>query len=361
MRQRIRQAVIRSWAAIALALCGQCLATQATADPSAVSAPDWVGPSVEHYQTGDVSAKTPGAVVPGLGLFGGGDWPLDAWRAFADQAGGGHLVVLRAHGGAELQDEIWQSVDGLTSIETLVIHDREAADDPRVQAVIAHADGIFIGGGDQSYYVRAWRNTAINRLLDAHLAAGKPIGGTSAGLAVLGAYAYGCLDSVSMTATLALHDPTAPGVTLVRNFLHLPYLTDVITDTHFAKRKRQGRLIAFVARLIQEEHNPSISGLGVDEDTALIVDGAGIGHFYTRGHGYAWLVRPLHAPERIVAGAPLTMAAFPIVGIGPQSTIDFKTFRVDQPAFVAKAVVSRGALRLDGAPELADAREDIDD
>lgn len=321
------------------------------AEPPA-AAPDWTGNGFEHYLVGDAGAKTPAPVAPGFALMGGGDWPIEAFRWFVRQAGGGHIVVLRARGGAELQEDIYENVGGMVSVETLVIHDRDAALDPRLLAVIAHADGIFIGGGDQSNYVRAWKGTEINRLLDAHVAAGKPIGGTSAGLAVLGGYSYGCLDSVSMTSKVALANPTAPGVTLVRDFLHLPYLGHVITDTHFARRGRQGRLVAFVARLIQEEGDRSIAGLGIDEDTALVVDANGVGTFYNRGSGYAWLLRPMRKPVSISAGKPLSYGRFPVVGIGPESTLDLRTFRVTKPAFVGDVEVRSGVMKMRGTPNI---------
>ena len=336
------------------------LATGALAGQT-VAAPDWGGPGYEHYVQGDINAPRPGPISPGFALMGGGDWPIESFRWFVQRAGGGHIVVLRASDGASLQEDIFNNVGGVVSIETLVIHDREAAKDPRLLAVIARADGIFIGGGDQSNYVRAWKGTAINKLIDAHVAAGKPIGGTSAGLAVLGGYVYGCLDSISMVSKIALADPTAPGVTLVRNFLHLPYLSHVITDTHFAIRGRQGRLIAFVGRLAQEENDAMVAGLGVDQDTAIVVDGNGVGKFYNRGTGYAWLVRPGIKPASIVAGQPLTYARFPIVGIGPDSTLDLKTFRVTNPAFVGEAEVRRGQLQIRGAPEVAVPPQDDED
>ncbi|PZR34913.1 MAG: peptidase, partial [Caulobacter segnis] len=186
------------------------------------------------------------------------------------------------------------------------------------------------------------KGTALNKALDAHVKAGKPIGGTSAGLAVLGGYVYGCLDSISLTSPDALKNPTGPSVTLVRDFLHLPYLSKVITDTHFDKRDRQGRLVTFVGRLIQEEDDTAITGLGVDEAGAMLIDGQGVGRYY--GPGYAWLVRPLKKPTTIVAGQPLTYAPFPIVGLGPNSTLDFKTFDVTKPAFTITARVDRGKL-----------------
>lgn len=318
------------------------LLSASVARADAPAGPDAVGPGYEYYAIGDVNAPTPGKTGPLLGLFGGGDWPVEAFRTFVKQSGGGHIVVLRARGGRELQDEIYKDVGGAVSVETLVIHNEDAGEDPKLLAVIAHADGIFFGGGDQSNYVRAWKGTALNKALDAHVKAGKPIGGTSAGLAVLGGYVYGCLDSISLTSPDALKNPTGPSVTLVRDFLHLPYLSKVITDTHFDKRDRQGRLVTFVGRLIQEENDTAITGLGVDEAGAMLIDAQGIGRYY--GPGHAWLVRPLKKPATIVAGQPLTYASFPIVGLGSKSTLDFKTFKVDNPDFTITARVDKGVL-----------------
>ncbi|PHY12725.1 peptidase [Caulobacter sp. B11] len=304
--------------------------------------PDAVGPGYEYYVIGDITAPTPGKTGPLLALMGGGDWPLEAFHQFVKQSGGGHIVVLRARGGRELQDEIYKDVGGVASVETLVIQNEDAGEDPKLLAIIARADGIFFGGGDQSNYIRAWKGTALNKALDAHVKAGKPVGGTSAGLAILGGLSYGCLDSISMTSPEALKNPTAAGVTLVRDFLHLPYLAKVITDSHFDKRDRQGRLVAFVGRLIQEEGDPTITGLGIDEGAAMLIDGDGVGRFY--GPGHAWLVRPMAKPATIIAGRPLTYAPFPIVGIGPDSSLDFKTFQVTKPAFTLTAEVKDGVL-----------------
>src|SRR5476649_981795 len=117
------------------------------ASDAPVTSPDWVGQGYEHYVQGDIDAKTPAPVAPGFALMGGGKWPLESFRWFVQKAGGGHIVVLRASYGAELQNEIYRDVGGMVSIETLVIHERDASKDPRVLDVIRRADGIFIGGG----------------------------------------------------------------------------------------------------------------------------------------------------------------------------------------------------------------------
>ena len=147
-----------------------------------------------EYAIGDASAPTPGQVQPGLMLVGGGDWPHDAVRWMSDRMGHGRLVILRASGDVEAPEEWYRDISGIASARTFVFSDRRASSDPRVLDALREADGIFIAGGDQANYVRFWKDTPVAAALDAHVRAGKPIGGTSAGLAILGAWSYGALD-----------------------------------------------------------------------------------------------------------------------------------------------------------------------
>jgi len=301
----------------------------------------------EYYRLGDTHAARPDTTAPALMLMGGGSAVDPAFRWFAARAGHGHLVILRASGADELQEDLYRRIGGLASVQTLVFHDRAAASDPAVLDIVRHADGIFIAGGDQANYVRFWKGTPLNALMDRHVRDGKPIGGTSAGLAILGGFGYGAMDGGSIVSTQALGDPLGSAVTLVGDFLHMPRLQHVITDTHFAARERLGRLIAFVARLRHEGH-AGIVGLGVDEATVLAVEADGTGRLFTNGHGHAWLVQPRGAPQRIVAGQPLEYRDIRLTGIDPDSRIDLRDLSVQRPAFQATAEVRDGRLVVHG-------------
>ena len=141
-----------------------------------------------HHVLGDVTAKTPGQVQPGLLLMGGGDRNFDAMRWFMQKAGNGHIVVLRASQAGEIGEEFFNEVGGIASVETWVFSDRESASDPAVLRSLKRADGIFLAGGDQSRYVRYWRGTPVAAALQKHVMDGKPLGGTSAGLGWLRRY-----------------------------------------------------------------------------------------------------------------------------------------------------------------------------
>lgn len=298
------------------------------------------------YVIGDPTAARPGEVEPGLMLVGGGEWPYEAFRWMAARAGHGHIVILRASGDVEAQEEFYRDVGGIASARTFVFSDRKAASDPAVLAALDGADGIFIAGGDQSNYVRYWKGTPVAAALDRHVRAGKPLGGTSAGLAILGAWSYGAMDGGSLTTPEALRDPLGPGATLVGDFLHLPFLERVITDSHFAKRERLGRLVAFVARL-RHEAVDGIVGLGIDESAALCIDGDGQGRLFVHSDAapaYAWLVQPTQAASRIEAGRPLRIDGVRVTGVGVDSRIDLRRLAVDAPAFVRTVATRDGAL-----------------
>lgn len=315
-----------------------------------------------YYEIGDMGAPRPAAVQPGLMLVGGGEWPYEAFRWMIGKAGHGRIVVLRASGSTEAQDEFFKDIGGITAAQTLVFENREAASDPKVLEIVRQADGIFIAGGDQSNYVRYWKGTPLNDALNQHVRDGKPLGGTSAGLAIMGAFSYGAMDGGSLTSEDALKDPMGPAVTLVDDFLQLPPLPagQVITDSHFGARDRLGRLLTFIARLSKEQGTARIKGLGVDENTALCIDGDGVGKVFTDTNGKVWLVVPQGLVDlaakgsaqdyrkfidgRVRAGQALDFPGFSVTGIGSGSRLLLPAFTVENPAFRSEADVVKGRL-----------------
>lgn len=305
-----------------------------------------------RYMIGDPAAPTPGQVEPGLLLMGGGDRNVDALRWFLKKAGNGHLVVLRASQGNEVAEEFHRDVGGIASVETFVFKGRGSSDDPKMLASLAKADGIFIAGGDQARYVRYWKGTPVAAALDAHVRAGKPIGGTSAGLAILGEYLYGAMDGGSILSPEALADPLGPAVTIERDFLHIALLKGVVTDTHFKERDRLGRLFAFIAKAEAMTGTPrrGLIGLGVDEGAALAVEGDGSGRVYaTDPAGNAWLVRG-GFPETQVPGRPLALNRVEVIGAGAGSVVHLPEGRVDAPVFRRAYRVSDGRVTEVAAP-----------
>ncbi len=306
---------------------------------------------VGHYVLGDTTTKTPGKVEPGLLLMGGGDRNFEAMRWFMKKAGNGHIVVLRASQAGEIGEEFFNEVGGIQSVETFVFKDREASSDPQILAALKRADGIFIAGGDQSRYVRYWRGTPVAEALDAHVRAGKPLGGTSAGLAMQGEYLYGAMDGGSQTSPRALADPLGDGNTIETGFLHIPQLKGVITDTHFSERGRLGRLIAFVAKG-EALAGHSLIGLGVDEDAAVAVEGDGRSRVYATAPGAGAIVVQGDFKQKQVEDEAMNLDRIQTVTAGVDSVLHLPSGRVDKPLAERRYAVRDGVLVALDAPML---------
>ena len=294
------------------------------------------------FVTGDVTAQSPAPPSPGLMLMGGSDWSSEAWRWFVDKSGNGHVVILRATQDGADGEWIYTEIGGVTSVQTLVFSDRSASFDPVVARIIAEADGIFIAGGDQSKYVRFWKDSPVETAMNTHVASGRPLGGTSAGLAIMGGAGYGALAEEAVDSPTALANPHGPKVTLVRNFLDLPFLEHIITDTHFSERNRLGRLIAFIAQS-RTTVDPDTIGVGVDEDSVLTIEADGTGRFYTLSDGQAWLIKPRGLPSFTVDGA-LEWREVEMIGIGPDSVLNLNTMEVGNPDFQYTGRVENGEV-----------------
>jgi cyanophycinase len=255
--------------------------------------------------TGD-SLATPSA---GTAMMGGGKDLDDAFRWLCKKANGGDFLVLRAVGDDDYNSYV-KRLCKLNSVATLIIPDINAANDPAVADIVRHAEAVFIAGGNQARYVDFWRGTAVRDAINANIASGRPIGGTSAGLAVLGEFTYGAMkdkdEDNDLASTDVLRNPYHERVTLVRDFLKVPYLEDVITDSHFAKRDRMGRTLVFLSRVVQDGWARDPRDIGIDEKSAVLLEPDGKAVVVGSGKG-AYFLRVTSPPEVCKPKAPLTI------------------------------------------------------
>lgn len=286
---------------------------------------------------------------PGFDLMGGGADLDEAFKWLCGHAGGGDLLVLRAAGDDDYNVYI-QNLCRLNSVATIVIPNRTAATDPFVERTIRHASALFISGGDQANYINFWEGTPVQTALIDAIRRGVPIGGTSAGLAVLGEYAYTAQgdkpDDPNLDGKTALANPYGPRITLTRNFLVIPILKGVITDTHFAKRNRMGRLLVFLARINEPDgkplaSGPGVRGIGVDQGAALLLEPDGKATVVGKGSAYFIDVRR-ERPAIVEMGEPLTFGDFYIQRVVPGHTFNLKIWTGDCTSY--RLSVDAGAI-----------------
>ncbi len=263
--------------------------------------------SYQYIRIGN-KEDVPTNVAAGTAMMGGGSDLDEAFRWLCNKGGGGDFLVLRAAG----DDDYNSYINGLcktNSVATLIIPSRESAADPKVADIIRHAAAIFIAGGDQARYINWWMSTPVQDALNAHIAAGKPIGGTSAGLAVLGEYIYSAQgdapDDADLASSQTLLNPYLARVTVRRSFLNIELLRNTLTDTHFAKRDRMGRTLTFLARIVQDGWSRQPREIAVDEKSAVLVEGDGRARVIGPGKG-AYFLSVREPPKLCRENTPLT-------------------------------------------------------
>ena len=126
--------------------------------------------------------------VGGMCLMGGATEEDEAMKWFLERAEGGDVLVLRTSGSDGYNDYMYSGL-GVTinSVETIVFNSPSAANDPYIHQRIMEAEAIWFAGGDQWNYVFYWRSTPIDSLINDGLTNRNiVIGGTSAGMAIMG-------------------------------------------------------------------------------------------------------------------------------------------------------------------------------
>ena len=187
-------------------------------------------------------------------------------QRFIELAGGKDkpMVVLTA--ASEVPDDVWALYRtafadlGADHVQHIRTTSHEQADDEATAAKVRRARGIFMSGGAQKRLMVILGQSATAAAMHDAFASGACIAGTSAGASAL------CTDML-ITGSARL-EPQTGAIELGRG---LGFVGGVIVDQHFSQRHRINRLLTIIGE------NPSKFGLGIDEDTGLVVQpGVGI-------------------------------------------------------------------------------------
>lgn len=181
-------------------------------------------------------------------------------KRFVELAGGekGRLVVITAataepQTSGEVYHSLFQGL-GVQDVAVLNLNTRQDTGAPGAREALEQATGIFFTGGDQLRLTSILGGTQVDDALHTAYLQGTIIAGTSAGASAM-----------SETMIVDGEETEAPRKNTVQMAPGLGLLHEVVVDQHFAQRGRLGRLLAAVAQ------NPYVLGLGIDEDTAIIV------------------------------------------------------------------------------------------
>ena len=172
----------------------------------ATLSPAFAAKQYSYFRVGNANDVTT-STTPGTVLMGGGTDVDAAFQWMCGRSGNGDFLVIRATGTDAYNPYIQQLCPNENSVATLIIPNRTAASDPFVVSTIQNAEALWIAGGDQSNYINFWKGTPVEDQLNALIARGVPIGGTSAGMNVLTEFVYSALAGQGVTSSQALADP----------------------------------------------------------------------------------------------------------------------------------------------------------
>jgi cyanophycinase len=183
-------------------------------------------------------------------------------RRFLSLSGGNNARIKFITAASGFPDASWASYQavfadlGATDCELVPLLTRDDASNPEVIRQLAEADGIFMTGGDQNRLMEClWESPAAKAMHRAFHLKGACIAGTSAGAAVM---------SRQMLAQGSVKPN--PEKDLVQMDIGLGFIANAIIDQHFSQRQRLSRLLSALAQ------RPDLLGVGIDEDTALVIE-----------------------------------------------------------------------------------------
>jgi len=266
-----------------------------------------------EYLTGNANdiVVTPDS---GVCLMGGASESDEAMVWFLEKANGGDVVVLRASGSDGYNNYFYTELGvSINSVRTFVINNENGATDSYILDKIEKAEAIWFAGGDQYNYVSYFKDNVVEDALNAFVNDKQGvIGGTSAGMAILGS-SYFDAENGTVTNAEALANPYDNKVSLGYNdFLSIPYLEGIITDTHYDDPDRRARHSVFLARHATDTGFASF-GIACNEYTAVCVENDGRAYVYgdyPNYEEYAYFIRSNcnienFSPENCSNGNPL--------------------------------------------------------
>lgn len=195
-----------------------------------------------------------------LVLIGGGKRPPEVLQKFAEFAGGERgkvLIVTWASGEPQASFDAFKSDLEKVSrirIENAPVRPLNEQTKRQFLEQLKTSTGVFFTGGDQNRITDVLGDEQLRQALHEKYKAGAAFGGTSAGTAVMSAIMITGEGDFSVIDGARVETKNGLGL-----------LPEVIVDQHFIKRQRQNRLISLMLK------NPLLLGVGIDEDTALLV------------------------------------------------------------------------------------------
>ena len=214
-------------------------------------------------------------------IVGGGDTPYTIQKRFIELAGGAGkariaIFQMASTGDDEEADEVLAEFKLLGAESVILNLDRSQAESEAMDVMLSGFTGYWFLGGDQNLLAASLLGTRALRRIEYRYERGAVVGGTSAGASVMTAT---MLTGERRAASGRINeDPNAVAMRSTEVAFGFGLLPGAIVDQHFSRRSRDNRLVSAVL------DHPQLLGVGIDEETALIVRPDGRWEVLGNGH-----------------------------------------------------------------------------
>ncbi|CAN1567056.1 CphB Cyanophycinase and related exopeptidases [Burkholderiaceae bacterium] len=214
-------------------------------------------------------------------IVGGGDTPYTIQKRFIELAGGAvkariAIFQMASTGDDEEAEEVLAEFKLLGAESVILNFDRKQAESEAMDVLLSGFTGYWFLGGDQNLLVASLLGTRALRRIEYRYERGAVVGGTSAGASVMTAT---MLTGERRAATGRINEePNAVAMRSTEVAFGFGLLPGAIVDQHFSRRSRDNRLVSAVL------DHPQLLGVGIDEETALIVRPDGRWEVLGNGH-----------------------------------------------------------------------------
>lgn len=201
-------------------------------------------------------------------IVGGGDTPINVQSRFVELAGGPHKakIAVLPMASTEYDEEAQEVINDFQMLDAevhVLNFDRTEANNVLLAARLEKFSGFWFLGGNQNRLAEILINTRALDVIERRYQEGAVVGGTSAGAAIM-------TKEMLTGKRHGISEPTeSDGTTIARGTFELSqgfgFLPNAIVDQHFLKRARYNRLLSAVLE------QPQLIGVGIDEETAVLV------------------------------------------------------------------------------------------
>jgi len=253
-------------------------------------------------------------------------WNYQVFDWIVNNASNKRVAVIGQSAGDGWLEEKFVDIWGANYSKEFVIN-ASNADNQQIYDSLITYNAVYMRGGDQYYYYNWYKNTKTQQALEFIFNNGGVVAGTSAGLHVLTEIIFTDDTGYGLFPFEAIENPTHSYMTLHNDFLGL--VSESYGDSHFSERGRFPRLVGIMGNRWLTE-SELITGIGIDDLTALAIDGSGIATVYGTGCANIYIASDTTFSRNPAVGGKLLAKNIRVIQLLQGCAINLNTMAITQ-------------------------------